>query len=219
MPHLDQRLKTVARQIRWPIHADIGSDHGHLIQSLLAAGRIQRGIAIENKQQPFQNSRVTLARLKVDVRLADGLDGLEANEADGVSICGMGGRSIVRILAKHPDRVPANVVLQPNRDSDAVRRWGLRSGHRLIDEQASPGNRTFEILRFQRAAETSPADFADSAYEGVDREAAILFGPHFLRQDNGELVKRLMEELAYLNQLGGLSVTMKRRRDAIVRIL
>ncbi len=72
MPRLDERLKTVARQIRWPIHADIGSDHGHLLKALLSAGRIDCGIAIENKRQPFENSRRTLADLASEVRLAEG---------------------------------------------------------------------------------------------------------------------------------------------------
>jgi tRNA (adenine22-N1)-methyltransferase len=219
MPHLDQRLKTVARQIRWHVHADIGSDHGHLIQSLLAAGRIQRGIAIENKQQPLENSQATLANLNVDVRLADGLDGLQSGEADGVSICGMGGRAMVRILDKHPRRIPINVVLQPNRDSDHVRRWGLRTGHRLVDEQLSGCARMFQILRFQRATGTPANDIIDPAYRDIDREAAILFGPHLLRRNAEPWKNRLQEELVYLQSLNALSVTMKNRRDAIIRIL
>src|SRR6056297_785499 len=97
LPRLDERLKIVASLIRCRVHADIGSDHGHLLKALLKSGRIEFGIAIENKTQPFLNSRKTLADCRADVRLADGLAGLQKGEADCLSLCGMGGRSMVRI--------------------------------------------------------------------------------------------------------------------------
>ena len=89
MPRLDARLKSVAQQVCCRVHADIGSDHGHLLKALLAAGRIQRGIAIENKRQPFLNSQTTLQGVNADVRFADGIEGLKAGEADSLSICGI----------------------------------------------------------------------------------------------------------------------------------
>jgi len=48
MPKLDQRLIAVTRRIGSGVHADIGSDHGLLLASLLGSGRIDYGIAIEN---------------------------------------------------------------------------------------------------------------------------------------------------------------------------
>ena len=74
MPRLDERLKTVARQIRSDTHVDVGSDHGHLLLALLKAGRIRKGIAIENKQLPFENSRKTLTGVNAEVRFGSGLD-------------------------------------------------------------------------------------------------------------------------------------------------
>ncbi|MGB1707088.1 MAG: tRNA (adenine(22)-N(1))-methyltransferase TrmK, partial [Rubripirellula sp.] len=98
MPHLDERLKKVAQQIRVTTHVDIGSDHANLLVALLRSGRVKKGIAIENKQQPLLHSQQALVGLDAEVRFADGLDGLLAGEADSLSICGMGAENIVSIL-------------------------------------------------------------------------------------------------------------------------
>ncbi|TWU59745.1 tRNA (adenine(22)-N(1))-methyltransferase [Rubripirellula tenax] len=214
LPRLDQRLKAVASQIRCRVHADIGSDHAHLIRAMLAAGRIEYGIAIENKRQPFLNSQTTLAGCEAEVRFADGLDGLQSGEADGLSICGMGGRSVVGILSAHPDRVPPLVVIQPNRDVDRVRQWGIESGYHLVDETIAVGHWPYEILRFERADIDR-----DPAYDGLDREAALMFGPHMIRRWRTDFVERLKAELAYLEALDQLTDVAAKRRDVIERLL
>lgn len=214
MPRLDDRLKAVAKQIRCRVHADIGSDHGHLLKALLKAGRIERGIAIENKRQPFENSKATLNGLNAEVRFANGLDGLRSNEADCLSICGMGGESMVRILKASPERVPSLLVLQPNRRPDLVRRWGLQSGFHLVDEQIAIGHWAYLVLRFKRADASN-----DPAYDGVDREAALLFGPHVLKRREPEFAARLREEERYLTNLDRLGADAAKRLGLIKRLL
>jgi len=214
MPKLDERLKAVARQIRCRVHADIGSDHGHLLKALLLTGRIERGIAIENKQPPFDHSRRTLSGLDAEVRLADGLHGLQADEADSLSLCGMGGELITRILDTFPRRVPSNLVLQPNRRVDTVRRWGLRRCFHLVDEQIVGDRRQYVILRFEQ----NESD-ADPAYDGLDREAAELFGPRLIQRWEPDFVKTLSDEHCYLRAFPRLTDESRVRLDAISRLL
>lgn len=214
MPRLDARLKVVARQIRGVCHVDVGSDHGHLLKALIKARRIERGIAIENKRQPFLNSQSTLDGLPADVRFGDGLQPLAADEADSLSICGMGGESIVRIVSEFPERVPAFVVLQPNKRPECVRAWALRSGFRLLDEPRTAGRRTFQIMVFARSSNPS-----DPAYHGVDREAALLFGPHNLRQRDPQFLQALLDERRYLAQLDRLDLRAADRLAAINRVV
>ncbi len=222
MPRLDQRLKAVAVEIRSGVHADIGSDHGHLLKALLAAGRIRRGIAIENKSQPFANSRSTLVGLQAEVRFADGLNGLMPGEADSISLCGMGGRSVAEILDAHPDRVPPLVVVQPNRQPERVRAWGLRRGYRLVDERLTPGKRAFVVLRFQKVDAASGATgptIIDPAYERLDAESALLFGPHLIRRWQSDFVAGLHKEQRYLTRLAGRNESSVGRLRAINRLL
>lgn len=235
MPRLDDRLKAVASQIRCRVHADIGSDHGHLLKALLTSGRIQRGIAIENKPQPHRNSSKTLAGYDAEVRLADGLGGLRAGEAESVSICGMGGAAMTAILDAHPDRIPRDVVLQPNRRPELVRAWGIRQGFNLIDERVAIGHWAYPIMRFERrptdvqaprfgtdASDSGPSDSdasEDPAYERLDREAALLFGPHLIRRWQPDFIKRLQDEWEYLMKLDRLTERTAGRAAAIDRLL
>lgn len=228
MPRLDQRLKIVARQIRSEVHADIGSDHGHLLLALLAAGRISRGIAIENKLQPFANSKATLVGRNCDVRMGDGLEALILGEANSLSICGMGGGSIVQILTRFPERVPSKLIVQPNQRVDLVRRWGLKTGFRLVDEHFVGDDRIFEVLEFasdaveassnEDSAGTDPA-FRDPAYRGLDEDAAVILGPHHLVRREPKFIERLQEERAYYLGMQALSPASRKRFEAISRVL
>jgi len=218
MPRLDDRLKTVARQIihqpnQRNAHVDVGSDHGHLLKALLATGRIDFGIAIENKRVPFQNSIKTLAGMNVDLRFADGLSGLQVDEADSLSLCGMGGETMIRILAEHPDRIPKLLVLQPNRRADLVRRWAIENDFALIDEQIAVGHWRYVILRFEKLSSDR-----ETCYDDLDFEAAILLGPHLIQRWQPEFVLGLREEYAYLSQLKPNAGNAKKRLDAIERI-
>lgn len=214
MPQLDNRLKSVASQIRSHTHVDIGSDHGHLLVALLKAGRIDRGIAIENKRQPFENSVLALAGLRAELRFADGLEGLRVGEADSLSICGMGGESIVKILDAYPDRVTPTVILQPNRKPELVRDWGIRNGFHLLDECVADGHWMHQILRFQRSEIPD-----DPAYQGLDHHAALLFGPLMLKRWEPSFVRRLREERAYFRRFDRLSDESASRLAAIERVL
>ncbi|XZE51332.1 tRNA (adenine(22)-N(1))-methyltransferase [Planctomycetaceae bacterium SH139] len=221
MPRLDARLQAVARQIRCPVHADIGSDHGHLLKALLAAGRIERGIAIENKPLPLANSQATLAGWAAEVRLADGLAGLQAGEVDSLSICGMGGEAIVKILTAAPERLPQQIIVQPNSHPQAVRRWGLDQGFQLIHEELAKGHWNYTILRFNHTYHSkkpydNPHD--DPCYDGLDLSAALLFGPHLLRRRDPRLVAQLAEEERYLQSLERLTDDSRQRLTAIERV-
>jgi tRNA (adenine22-N1)-methyltransferase len=201
MPKLDQRLIAVTRRIRCKVHVDIGSDHGLLLASLLGSRRIEHGIAIENKQQPWRNSRETLSGLAAEVRLGDGLEALAIGEADSLSICGMGAENMTAILEKHPDRVPAKVVLQPNSRPEIVRQWAWQAGFWLVAEQ---------VLRTKED---------DSEYDGVDLASGIAFGPLLLKEADPDFVADILEEREYWSQFSKLTVKRQRRLALINKVV
>ena len=213
MPRLDIRLKTVARQIRARRHADIGSDHGNLLVALLKSGRIEFGIAIENKHQPFENSRQALAGLKAEARFADGLNGLSPGEVDSLSICGMGGESMVAILNAHPERIPRKLVLQPNRRAELVRAWALEQEFHLVDEQIARGHWPYAVLSYRSATGGDPA------YQIEDRDAQLMFGPMTIQRRDPMFVDQLIEERRYLLNLERLSEISGHRLQVIERVL
>ncbi|EMI16718.1 protein containing DUF633, partial [Rhodopirellula maiorica SM1] len=200
MPKLDIRLRTVASLINprgdeSVVHGDIGSDHGGLLVSLLRSKRIAQGIAVENKSQPYENSCRALKGLAAQVRFGDGLAVIHPGELSSLSICGMGAESMVKILDAFPDRVPHHVVLQPNRQHELVRSWGLRNGFHLCDEQIAWGHWPYAVISLRRAkvATQDTSTPNDPAYADVDFDAALLFGPLILKRWEPQFAARLHE--------------------------
>ena len=209
MPKLDQRLIAVTRRIRSGVHADIGSDHGLLLASLLASGRIDYGIAVENKQQPFENSRQTLTGLAAEVRLGDGMEVLKCGEADSLSICGMGAENMRSILERYPDRIPAEVVLQPNSRAPLIREWAWQAGFWLAAEQVVRTTGKYAVLSFRRAP--AGACQEDPAYTGVDRAYGFEFGPLLLKERCADLLADILEEKSYWSQFSRLRAKGQKR--------
>lgn len=214
MAKLGPRLQAVASQIRCATHVDVGADHGQLLQTLLAEDQIQRGIAVENKQQPFRNCCAALVGLNAEVRFGDGLSVVKSGEADCLSICGMGAEAIVRILQADESRVPPRLVLQPNRQPELVREWGRVTGFHLVEEQVVHDRWTYTILTMQRDGNRC----ADPAYEQADLEAALLFGPLLIKRRDPELLRQLQEEEERWSQISLLG-EKQQQRLAIIRQL
>jgi tRNA (adenine22-N1)-methyltransferase len=207
---LDARLQAVFDRVRASVHADIGSDHGNLILELLRAGRIERGIAIDNKLLPFKNSCAALSGMNAEVRLADGLAGLAVGEVDSMSVCGLGGRSIVEIFEAYPDRICVadhainqvlkKLIVQPNKRPEAVRSWALRNGFHLVYEEIVEGHWPYNILEFAPATGLDPA-YLNPEDDSWDFETALYFGPHNLRRGTAALKNWILDEQRFLEKL------------------
>lgn len=217
---LDDRLLAVVKQIRASTHADIGSDHGSLLVELLRSESIQRGIAIENKRRPFENSARALKGLNAEVRLGDGLAVLANGETDSLSICGLGAESMRDILMAYPDRIPDQVVLQVFHKPDIIRRWAFDAGFHLQDETSTSGKRCYTIMSFVRAAHPSQDD---PAYADVDRDSAMLFGPFVLnracRLEDPQFDIRLQNEEAWWRKFGQLSAEPAERLRLVRKVM
>jgi len=216
MNRLDDRLKAVAKLIQSSTHVDIGSDHGSLLVDLLGSGSIEFGIAVENKQLPFENSVRALRGLPAEVRLGDGLSALKIGEADSLSICGLGAESIRDILLAHPYRIPKHVVLQVFHKPETIRGWALDNGFHVLDETVTFGKRCYTILSYQRCE--NPVDH-DPAYENVDRESALLFGPFVLKREDRQFDGQLQNEEAWWRKFDRLSDETSQRLKLIRSVM
>lgn len=213
---LDDRLSAVAQQICCSTHVDIGSDHATLQVALLKTGRIEHAIAIENKRLPYENSIRALKGLSAEVRFGDGLNMLEAGEADSLSICGLGAESVRDILLARPQRIPNRVVVEVCQKPEVVRRWGFEHGFHLVSDQTTPGRRPFTILSFKRA----PNPFlADHAYENVDFESALTFGPFVLRREDRQFDLKLQKEEAWWRGFARLSNDASARLGLVRKVM
>lgn len=185
---LSQRLKEVATFVpEDSIVADIGTDHAYLPIYLVENQHISKAIGSEVVEGPFQNAErnVKLAGLEkmIDLRFGDGVETLSpADEIDVVTICGMGGKTIARILSTGYAKgiLPVKrVILQPNTDSWSVRLWLVQHGYQIKAERLlEEGKGVYEIIVADYVGETIPLSRLD-----------IRFGP-FLRQEQSDLFKQ-----------------------------
>ena len=152
---ISKRLELVASFVpQGAILLDVGSDHAYLPIELVERGKIESAIAGEVVEGPYQsavkNVEVHGLNEKIQVRLANGLAAFEeADQVSVITIAGMGGRLIARILEEGLDKL-ANVerlILQPNNHEDDLRIWLQENGFHIVAESIlEEAGKFYEIL-------------------------------------------------------------------------
>lgn len=125
---LSHRLRLIADLVPQGARlADIGTDHAYLPVWLLLEGRIPSAIAADLREGPLARARETAGHYgvtdKISFRLCDGLTGIRAEEADVISIAGMGGETIAAILEQAPWTRMRQMLLQPMTSFPDLRLW------------------------------------------------------------------------------------------------
>ena len=113
MVRISDRLRTVAHMCeKGAVVADIGTDHGYLPIYLVQEGIAPSAIAMDLRKGPLDKAKKHICdnclEDRIQTRLSDGLEKLSANEADIITICGMGGRLIADIVTKGMNVITRN---------------------------------------------------------------------------------------------------------------
>ena len=116
MVRISDRLRTVAHMCeKGAVVADIGTDHGYLPIYLVQEGIARSAIAMDLRKGPLDKAKKHICdnclEDRIQTRLSDGLEKLSANEADIITICGMGGRLIADIVTKGMNVITRNTTL------------------------------------------------------------------------------------------------------------
>ena len=152
---ISKRLELVASFVpQGAILLDVGSDHAYLPIELVERGQIEGAIAGEVVEGPYQSAVKNVEahglKEKIQVRLSNGLAAFEeADQVSVITIAGMGGRLIARILEEGLDKL-ANVerlILQPNNCEDDLRIWLQENGFQIVAETIlEEAGKFYEIL-------------------------------------------------------------------------
>ena len=152
---ISKRLELVASFVpQGSILLDVGSDHAYLPIELVERGQIEAAIAGEVVDGPYQSAVKNVEahglEEKIQVRLANGLTAFEEeDQVSVITIAGMGGRLIARILEEGLDKL-ANVerlILQPNNREDDLRLWVQDHGFQIVAESIlEEAGKFYEIL-------------------------------------------------------------------------
>lgn len=133
--------------------ADIGTDHAYLPIWLLKQGRIRHAIATDLREGPLKTAQNNALRFgvmdQISFRQCNGLSGIKPEEANVVTIAGMGGETIAAILgqagwANHGDHL---FLLQPMSSIPDLRIW-LQEHHFSIQKEClvAEGKKFYVIL-------------------------------------------------------------------------
>ncbi|MTH52451.1 tRNA (adenine(22)-N(1))-methyltransferase TrmK [Bacillus mangrovi] len=192
---LSKRLSKVAEYIpEGSILADIGSDHAYLPCYAVIKGKAKNAIAGEVVEGPYRSALSQVKRSGLDDRIAvrkgDGLAVLETDEATCITIAGMGGGLIAKILENGKDKLGAarRLILQPNVNADLIRIWLINNGWELKAEEILEEDRKiYEILTAEKGEPLKP-------YDGADKDAGILFGPFLMKEKNDVFIQKWEHE-------------------------
>lgn len=163
---LRARLAMVAGSVpKNAVVADIGTDHAFLPIALIENKIAKKVIACDIGEGPLSVARANVQKSGlsgIELRLSDGLREISPNEADVVTIAGMGGDLIVRILESAPwlKTYQTRLILQPMSSADSLRSFLAKNGFSVLSEQAvRDTGRLYIVITAQfdgRVSELSP---------------------------------------------------------------
>lgn len=178
--HLSKRLQVVADYVDEGARlADIGSDHAYLPCYLVEDNKIERAVAGEVVEGPYQNAKKEVESRslqdRIAVRLGDGLSVLkESDSINTVTIAGMGGSLIRSILESGQELKKIDgsetLILQPNINERTLREYLVENNYKITDESIIKENeKIYEIIKAIPSKE--PISYT---------EKELLFGPVLL---------------------------------------
>lgn len=165
-----ERLKVMAELVKPDMPAaDIGADHALLSRYLVENRIVPQVIVIELGDQPYRRACAAVSQScfshRIEVRQGDGLQPLRPGEVTNVIIAGMGGDTMVRILACDWGKSASyeRFVLQPMsrpavlRGILASRGWPILE-ERLVQEKGhfhtilavSPGDQPYQLSSLEQ---------------------------------------------------------------------
>ena len=167
--------------------ADIGTDHAWLPIYLIERGIAPRAVAADINEGPLNRARINIPKGmkdKIELRLTDGLRGIESTAPDDILICGMGGELIARIIKDAPftKNKKIRLVLQPMTKAAYLREFLLFEGFSIIGETLSFDDRIYQTLCAEYTGERA-------SYSPLE----LLLGKHNIER-GGELFEDFLEQ-------------------------
>ena len=173
MIRISDRLRTVAHMCeKGAVVADIGTDHGYLPIYLVQEGIAASAIAMDLRKGPLDKAkkhiRDNCLEDRIQTRLSDGLEKLSKNEADIITICGMGGRLIADIVTKGKDVITQNTILvvSPQSEVGEFRHFLVSQGFEIEDEQMlKEDGKYYFIIKCRKSEESVCSEFSETQYQ------------------------------------------------------
>lgn len=132
--------------------ADIGTDHGYLPIYLVQNNISGHVIAMDVNKGPLSRATANISQMgladRIETRLSDGLSALKKGEAETITICGMGGKLMARIITDGFDRIDTTneLILSPQSEISQFREFLAFNGFETIEERMLIEEGKFYVL-------------------------------------------------------------------------
>jgi tRNA (adenine22-N1)-methyltransferase len=215
--NLSNRLRKIAGLVpKGSTVADIGTDHGYLPVYLIKSGTAEKVYAMDVRKAPLtkaaQNVKMYGVQQQVELRLSDGLNALQKNEADTITIAGMGGKLMQSILANGLDTLTdtTRLILSPQSEIRDFRVFLRESGFLILREHMLDEDGQFYVIMesLYLGEKYTPAIIA----EAVDR-----YGYSLLSQKNESLCEYLKKELRIVENVLEKVESLENKDEAVQR--
>lgn len=158
---LTPRLKKVAEKIgKTDVLCDVGCDHAYLPISLVRDGSVKKAYACDVRKGPLDAAKKNIEKNNLQNEiftvLSDGLKEVTDKEITCISICGMGGNLMAKILSDEIDfaKKTDRLVLQPMTEIEVLRKFLYENGFYIYDETlAKEDRRYYNIICVKKGSE------------------------------------------------------------------
>ena len=198
---LSPRLAHAATFIReGAFLADVGTDHAYLPIALCLGGHIRGAVASDVNRGPIERAEENIKKYSLENKISlchcDGLCGIERFSPTDISILGMGGELIVKILSAAPWTKSGDIrlCLQPMTHAEIVREYLAAEGFAVIDESiAVEDDKIYQLISAEYTGK--PAAYT---------EVALLLGKIKISRKSPELIRLAEHCVAVLSRrIGG----------------
>lgn len=200
---ISERLKKVASLIKkGTITADVGTDHGYLPIYIAMNDISEKVIAMDVRKKPLEKARDNIKQYgfedRIELRLSDGLEKLAKEEVDTITICGMGGRLMQRIISDGFNVIndKTQLILSPQSEIDIFRKFLMESSIQIKDEYMIKEDEQFYfIMECNKCPNTSfnPLEKIDTQdYKTV---AYLKYSEILLKKKDDNLKEYLLRDL------------------------
>lgn len=193
---LSKRLALVASFVKEGSSlADIGTDHGYIPIALTEAGTVTKAIAMDVRQGPLDRAKEHIRehRLgdRIETRLSDGAEQLQAGEVNTVVIAGMGGELVIHIMegGRHLWESVDHWILSPQSEFYKVRRFLGDQGFTITREaMVEEDGKYYTVMEVSRGRmeEMSQAEYLYGKYLIRDKNQVLR---EFLTREQVKLLK------------------------------
>ena len=216
---LSGRLRRIADFIRPGDRIiDVGTDHAYIPIWLLLQDPDATAVATDIRPGPLQRARADAEFYGVADRLklllCDGLALCAPEDADTVILAGMGGETMIGILAAAPWTREKRLILQPQTKQDELRAWLGENGCAITDAALAYDTGRIYLVWCVEAGDMPPFQGVDSALlqnrdpllkpwlaEQIKRLRKRLNGVQQSKTSQPELAAELQRELAALEEI------------------